>query len=65
MEEFEKVNRGSYMKNKNVKYNINSFLATRNYDVEVLEYIPKIRQSLPKIKLKNLPQLNLQLELAS
>ena len=60
----KKVNRGSYMKNKNVKYNINSFLATRNYDVEVLEYIPKIRQSLPKIKLKNLPQLNLQLELA-
>ncbi len=52
------------MKNKNVKYNINSFLATRNYDVEVLEYVPKIRQSLPKIKLKNLPQLNLQLELA-
>lgn len=52
------------MKKENVKYSFNSFIATRSYDAEILECVPKIRQTLPKIKLKNLPKISLSLELA-
>lgn len=52
------------MKKENLKYSFNFFLASRSYDAEILECVPKIRQTLPKIKLKKLPELNLSIELA-
>ena len=52
------------MKKEKVKYNFNSFIAAVNYNAELLDYVPKIRQTLPKIKEKKLPKISLSLELA-